>query len=118
MQRLRLTRFDALLFMLIAAPLASYIPLAALAAVLVVVAWTMAEKQEFATLLRSSWGDAVVLLATFLPAIFRDLTHGVTPPRALSRGDRARRRRHQAGRGRQCHRRRRCQQTSSLLKNP
>src|SRR4029078_2863857 len=66
-----------LLFMLIAAPLASYIPLAALAAVLVVVAWTMAEKQEFATLLRSSWGDAVVLLATFLLTIFRDLTEGI-----------------------------------------
>jgi SulP family sulfate permease len=66
-----------LLFMLIAAPLASYIPLSALAAVLVVVAWTMAEKQEFATLLRSSWGDAVVLLATFLLTIFRDLTEGI-----------------------------------------
>ncbi|RTE90832.1 SulP family inorganic anion transporter [Bradyrhizobium sp. LVM 105] len=66
-----------LLFMLIAAPLASYIPLAALASVLVVVAWTMAEKHEFGTLLRSSWGDAVVLLATFLLTIFRDLTEGI-----------------------------------------
>jgi sulfate permease, SulP family len=66
-----------LLFMLIAAPLASYIPLAALAAVLVVVAWTMAEKQEFATLIRSSRGDAIVLLATFLLTIFRDLTEGI-----------------------------------------
>jgi SulP family sulfate permease len=66
-----------LLFMLIAAPLASYIPLAALAAVLVVVAWTMAEKQEFATLIRSSRGDATVLLATFLLTIFRDLTEGI-----------------------------------------
>ncbi len=66
-----------LLFMLIAAPLASYIPLAALAAVLAVVAWNMAEKQEFATLIRSSRGDAVVLLATFLLTIFRDLTEGI-----------------------------------------
>src|SRR6202045_1370594 len=66
-----------LLFMLIAAPLASYIPLAALASVLVVVAWNMAEKQEFATLIRSSWGDATVLLATFLLTIFRDLTEGI-----------------------------------------
>ena len=63
--------------MLIAAPLASYIPLAALAAVLVVVAWNMAEKHEFATLIRSSRGDAVVLLATFLLTIFRDLTEGI-----------------------------------------
>jgi sulfate permease, SulP family len=66
-----------LLFMLVAAPLASYIPLAALAAVLAVVAWNMAEKHEFATLLRASRGDAVVLLATFLLVIFRDLTEGI-----------------------------------------
>jgi SulP family sulfate permease len=66
-----------LLFMLIAAPLASYIPLAALSAVLAVVAWNMAEKHEFATLLRASRGDAVVLLATFLLVVFRDLTEGI-----------------------------------------
>jgi len=66
-----------LLFMLVAAPLASYIPLSALAAVLVMVAWTMTEKQEFWTLLRSSWGDATVLLATFLLTVFRDLTEGI-----------------------------------------
>jgi SulP family sulfate permease len=66
-----------LLFMLIAAPLASYIPLAALASVLVVVAWNMAEKAAFATLIRSSRGDATVLLATFLLTIFRSLTEGI-----------------------------------------
>ncbi len=66
-----------LLFMLIAAPLASYIPLAALAGVLAVVAWTMAEKYEFLTLLRASTGDAVVLLSTFLLVVFRDLTEGI-----------------------------------------
>ncbi len=66
-----------LLFILTAAPLASYIPLAALAGVLAVVAWNMVEKQEFATLLRASWGDALVLLATFLLVVFRDLTEGI-----------------------------------------
>jgi SulP family sulfate permease len=66
-----------LLFMLIAAPLASYIPLAALASVLVIVAWNMAERHEFALLIRSSRGDATVLLATFLLTIFRDLTEGI-----------------------------------------
>jgi SulP family sulfate permease len=66
-----------LLFMLLAAPLASLIPLAALAGVLTIVAWNMAEKHEFLTLLRSSRGDAVVLLATFLLTIFRDLTEGI-----------------------------------------
>jgi SulP family sulfate permease len=66
-----------LLFMVVAAPLASYIPLAALAAVLAVVAWKMADKHEFATLLRASRADAVVLLATFLLVVFRDLTEGI-----------------------------------------
>jgi SulP family sulfate permease len=66
-----------LLFMLIAAPLASFIPLAALAAVLAVVAWNMVEKHAFATLIRASRGDAVVLLATFLLVVFRDLTEGI-----------------------------------------
>ncbi|ATE65413.1 SulP family inorganic anion transporter [Rhizorhabdus dicambivorans] len=66
-----------LIFLLIAAPLASYIPLAALAAVLAMVCWNMAEKHEFATLLRASRGDAVVLLVTFLLVIFRDLTEGI-----------------------------------------
>jgi SulP family sulfate permease len=66
-----------LIFMLVAAPLAGYIPLAALAGVLATVAWNMAERHAFATLLRSSWGDAVVLLATFLLTVFRDLTEGI-----------------------------------------
>lgn len=66
-----------LLFMLVAAPLASYIPLAALGGVLAIVSWNMAEKHEFATLLRSSRGDAVVLLSTFLLTVFEDLTLGI-----------------------------------------
>jgi SulP family sulfate permease len=70
-------------FMLLAAPLASYIPLAALAGVLAMVAWNMAEKHEFATLLRSSRGDATVLLATFLLTVFRDLTEGIVVGFAL-----------------------------------
>jgi SulP family sulfate permease len=66
-----------LLFLMVAAPLASFIPLAALAGVLTFVAWNMAEKREFAALLRSSRGDAVILLATFGLTIFRDLTEGI-----------------------------------------
>jgi SulP family sulfate permease len=66
-----------LIFLLVAAPLASAIPLSALAAVLVVVAWGMAEKHAFGTLLRTSRGDAVVLLVTFLLVVFRNLTDGI-----------------------------------------
>ena len=72
-----------LLFIAVAAPLASYIPLAALAGILTTVAWNMAEKHEFATLLKSSRGDAVVLLATFLLTVFRDLTEGIVVGFAL-----------------------------------
>ena len=62
-----------LTFMLVAAPLAAHIPLAALGAVLAVIAWNMAEKREFWGLMTATWGDAVVLLATFLLTIFEDL---------------------------------------------
>jgi SulP family sulfate permease len=72
-----------LLFMLIAAPLASYIPLAALAGVLVVVAWSMAERHAFAILVRTSAGDAIVLLATFGLTVFRGLTEGIVVGFAL-----------------------------------
>jgi sulfate permease, SulP family len=63
-----------LLFMLIAAPLAGFIPLASLGAVLAVVAWNMAERQDFKVLLGTSAGDRLVLLATFLLTVFVDLT--------------------------------------------
>jgi SulP family sulfate permease len=66
-----------LLFMLVAAPLASFIPLAALASVLAVVAWNMVEKHAFLTLIRAPRADTVVLLATFLLVVFRDLTEGI-----------------------------------------
>ena len=70
-------------FMLVAAPLASYIPLAALAGVLAVVAYNMLERDAFAALLRSSWGDAAVLLVTFGLVVFRDLTEGIVVGFAL-----------------------------------
>lgn len=66
-----------LLFMLVAAPLAGYIPLSALAGLLAVVAWNMVEKDAFRALLRSSAGDALVLLVTFGLVVFRDLTEGI-----------------------------------------
>jgi SulP family sulfate permease len=72
-----------LLFMLAAAPLASYIPLAALAGVLATVAWNMVEKPAFAALIRSSRGDAAVLLVTFALVVLRDLTTGIVVGFAL-----------------------------------
>ena len=72
-----------LIFVLFAMPLVAYIPLASLAAVLVVVAWSMADKADFASLLRTSWSDAAVLLATFLLTIFVDLLTGIAVGTAL-----------------------------------
>src|SRR5665213_981122 len=66
-----------LVFLMVAAPLVGFIPLAALGAVLAVVAWNMADKEEFWSLLRSSRGDAAVLLATFLLTIFVNLITGI-----------------------------------------
>jgi SulP family sulfate permease len=65
-----------LLFMLVAAPLARFIPLSALAGVLVVVCWNMAEKTEFVRLLRG-WRTAAVLLTTFGLTLVKDLTIGI-----------------------------------------
>jgi sulfate permease, SulP family len=65
-----------LLFMVIAAPLARYIPLAALAGVLVVVCWYMAEKEEFVKLAKN-WRSALVLVPTFALTLLKDLTFGI-----------------------------------------
>jgi len=65
-----------LVFMVLAAPLANFIPLAALAGVLLVVCWNMAEKREFAHLLRN-WSTAIVLLLTFGLTLVADLTVGI-----------------------------------------
>lgn len=72
-----------LLFMLVAAPLAAFIPLAALASVLAVVACNMIEKPAIVVLLRSGWGEAAVLGATFFLTIFRDLTEAIVVGFAL-----------------------------------
>jgi SulP family sulfate permease len=72
-----------LAFILLAAPLASFIPLAALAGVLAVVAWNMVERHAVATLLRSSPGDAAVLLVTLLLTIFVGLTEAIVVGFAL-----------------------------------
>ncbi len=65
-----------LAFMFVAAPIAGYIPLAALAGVLLAVCWTMAEKAEFSKLLQS-WPTALVLLATFVTTLAKDLSWGI-----------------------------------------
>lgn len=63
-----------LLFMLIAMPLAAWVPLASLAAVLIIVAWNISEVERFRHLLQAPSGDRAVLLVTFFLTVFVDLT--------------------------------------------
>ncbi|MCP5328192.1 MAG: STAS domain-containing protein [Sinobacteraceae bacterium] len=63
-----------LLFMLVLAPLVSYIPLASLAAVLLMVAWNMSEVEQFTHLMSAPPGDRLVLLTTFGLTVLVDLT--------------------------------------------
>jgi SulP family sulfate permease len=75
-----------LVFMLLAAPLAAYVPLPALAGLLAVVAWNMAEKAEIKRLLVERKGAAAVLAATFLLTIFHDLIAGIGAGCAIAMG--------------------------------
>jgi SulP family sulfate permease len=61
-------------FMLLLAPWMGFVPLAALAAVLLVVAWNIAEFESFRHTLSAPKGDRLVLLLTFGLTVFFDLT--------------------------------------------
>jgi sulfate permease, SulP family len=63
-----------LLFIVFATDLMAYVPMAALAAILFVVAWGMSEYERFIALLSMPNGDRAVLLLTFGLTVFVDLT--------------------------------------------
>lgn len=69
-----LTLLSVLLF---AAPLASYIPMSALAGILMIVAYNMGEWREIPQLLRLTKTDISVWLVTFGLTVFADLTVAV-----------------------------------------
>src|SRR5574343_635728 len=62
---------------LLAAPLAAYVPLATLSAIVMVVAVNMGEWHEFAELRRYSYSYRIILLATFFVTVVFDLTIAV-----------------------------------------
>lgn len=66
-----------LLFLMLAAPLIGLIPLAALGAMLLVVAWSMSDRHEFYKMLSARGGDALVLMTTFVLTIFVNLIAGI-----------------------------------------
>lgn len=63
--------------LLAAAPLANFIPMATLAAILMVVAWNMGEWLEIPDLLKQSRADVAVWASTFALTVLADLTVAV-----------------------------------------
>ena len=76
--------FTLLMILLVAAPLARFVPLATLSAVLFVVAYNMGEWREISVILRLSKADIAVWAATFLLTVFADLTIAVEVGIALA----------------------------------
>jgi SulP family sulfate permease len=66
-----------LTILLVAAPLATFVPLATLAAVLFVVAWNMGEWKEIGVILKLGRADKAVWAATFALTVIADLTVAV-----------------------------------------
>jgi SulP family sulfate permease len=73
-----------LAILLVAAPLARFVPLATLAAVLFVVAYNMGEWREIAAILRLSKTDIAVWMTTFALTVVADLTVAVGVGMALA----------------------------------
>jgi SulP family sulfate permease len=70
--------------LLVAAPLASYVPMATLAAVLFVVAYNMGEWREIPDILRLDYIEILVWLITFTLTVVADLTIAVEVGMALA----------------------------------
>jgi len=66
-----------LLILLVAAPLAARVPMAVLAAILLVVAYNMGEWAEIPELWKQGWTDRLVWLVTFALTVLADLTVAV-----------------------------------------
>jgi SulP family sulfate permease len=73
-----------LLVLFLFAPYASNIPLASMAPILMVVAWNMSERKEFAHVIKTKTAESFVLLITFLLTVFTDLTTAVEVGLVLS----------------------------------
>jgi sulfate permease, SulP family len=73
-----------LVIILAAAPLAAYVPMATLGAVLLVVAYNMGEWREIPSIWRLDWADKSVWLITFALTVAADLTIAVEVGMALA----------------------------------
>ncbi|MCG0041039.1 C4-dicarboxylic acid transporter DauA, partial [Escherichia coli] len=66
-----------LIVLLVLAPYASYVALASLAPVLMVVAWNISKKEQFAKVIKEKSFHSLVLLTTFSLTVFTNLTIGI-----------------------------------------
>ncbi|WP_037291077.1 SulP family inorganic anion transporter [Saccharibacillus sacchari] len=73
-----------LLVLVLLAPYASAIPLAAMAPILMIVAWNMSERKPFAKLFKLRNSDSIVLVVTFALTVFTTLTTAVEVGLALA----------------------------------
>jgi SulP family sulfate permease len=73
-----------LLFMWLLAPLAGMVPLAALAGMLVIVAWNMSEAEHLKQFRHASRGDQAVLVLTFALTVLVDITTALLAGMALA----------------------------------
>lgn len=72
------------LFMLLLAPLIIKVPLAALAAILMVVAWNMSEIKHVREIMKAPRTDRIVLIMTFLLTVLVDLNFAIQAGIALA----------------------------------
>ena len=66
-----------LIAVIVFGPLASYLPRAGLACVLMVTAWRMVNRVEISRIIRSSNGDTVIMIVTFMATLFLPLEFAV-----------------------------------------
>ncbi|MDB5800237.1 MAG: sulfate permease-like transporter, superfamily [Rhodocyclales bacterium] len=66
-----------LIVVLVAAPLAAYVPITVLAAIVLITAWRMGDWHEFVRLKHFSWNYRIILLTTFALTVLFDLTVAV-----------------------------------------
>ncbi|MDO9306096.1 MAG: SulP family inorganic anion transporter [Sulfuricurvum sp.] len=69
--------FWLLLFMILLAPLIVKVPLAALSAILIVVAWNMSEIKHIRSIMKAPRSDRVVLFVTFALTVLVDLNFAI-----------------------------------------
>ncbi len=86
-----------LVVLLVAAPLVAFIPLAALAAVLVTVAWNMIERPAIAHMLRHARARRLVLATTLVVTLLHDSDVGHHRGHRAGAGPAARGRRSRSG---------------------